>query len=82
MAGIVRPPESYSFIQTCRWRKPVEPPWLGALNTKSRHNSCPGFIACISFLGATLLGLPPLYLYPLLRPLYTAWHLQASILNL
>lgn len=82
MAGIVRPPESYSFIQTCRWRKPVEPPWLGALNTKSRHNSCPGFIACISFLGATLLGLPPLCLYPLLRPLYTAWHLQASILSL
>lgn len=82
MAGIVRPPESYSFIQTCRWRKPVEPPWLGALNTKSSHNSCPGFIACISFLGATLLGLPPLCLYPLLRPLYTAWHLQASILSL
>lgn len=82
MAGIVRPPESYSFIQTCRWRKPVEPPWLGALNTKSRHSSCPGFIACISFLGATLLGLPPLCLYPLLRPLYTAWHLQASILSL
>lgn len=60
----------------------MEPPWLGALNTKSRHNSCPGFIACISFLGAILLGFLPLYLYPLLHPLYTAWHLQALILNL
>lgn len=46
----------------------MEPPWLGALNTKSSHNSCPRLIACISFLGAALLGLPPLCLYSPLLP--------------
>ena len=44
----------------------MEPPWLGALNTTASHSSRPRLIACISFSGAPLLGLPPLSLSPLL----------------
>lgn len=44
----------------------MEPPWLGALNTTASHSSRPRLIACISFSGAPLLGLPLLSLSPLL----------------